>query len=326
MPSEPSFDLGSTLRNPVYPGTFADPFVLRHEEVYYAFGTAPAIEGRPFPTLRSDDFAKWTAGQGALIPPAGFEGGDFWAPEVAFRNGTFFMVYSVGGEGHVGHQLRVATSERPEGPYRDSGKPLLDPSTAPFAIDAHPYQDAEGRWHLFYARDLLDSERPGTSLVVAPWNDPFHLPTDYHVVARAAHDWQLYQRDRSMPQYGTELFQWHTLEGPFVVPHDGFLYLLYSGGNFGDDSYGVDYLVADEVYGEYRDTNDGRGARILRTVPGHVIGPGHNSVAKGPDGADWMVYHAWDLEMHGRHLCLDRLQWTDEGPRCTPTWTPQILA
>ncbi len=314
-----------SYQNPVFPGTFADPFVLRHAGAYHAFGTGPSSGGRVFPTLRSDDFARWEADGAALIPPEGLENGDYWAPEVAFRDETFFLYYSVGGLNHVGHQLRVATSDRPEGPYRDSGHPLLDPASAPFAIDAHPFQDAQGRWHLFYARDLLDSDRPGTSLVVAPLDDPFRLPTEFHVVARAAHDWQIYERDRPMPQYGDGPFQWHTLEGPFVVPHDGLLYLLYSGGNFGDDTYGVDYLVAPDVYGEYQDTNDGTAARVLRTVPERVIGPGHNSVVKGPDGEDYVVYHAWDLGMAGRRLHLDRLRWTPEGPRCTPTLTRQAL-
>ncbi len=316
----------TTYTNPVYAGTFADPFVLSHRGAYHAVGTGPAGDGRVFPTLRSEDFARWEAGPGALVPPAGLEGGDFWAPEIAFRDGTFYLYYSVGGLNHVGHQLRVATSDRPEGPYRDTGEPLLDPSTAPFAIDAHPFQDAKGDWHLYYARDLLDGERPGTSLVVAPLDDPLRIPTDYHLVARAAHDWQLYERNRAMPQYGETLFQWHTLEGPFVAPHEGRLFLFYSGGNFGNDSYGVDYLVADEVYGAYHDTSEGVGARVLRTVPGRVVGPGHNSVAKGPDGADFVVYHAWDLGMSGRHLCLDRLDWTPDGPRCAPTWTEQALS
>lgn len=325
IPPPPSAHVRTTFCNPVFPGTFADPFVLRHEGVYTAVGTGPRGDGRVFPTLRSEDFAAWAAGPGALTPPEGLENGDYWAPEIAYRDGTFFMVYSVGGLNHVGHTLRVATSDRPEGPYKDSGHPLLDPATAPFAIDAHPFQDAKGNWHLYYARDIVEGDRPGTSLVVAPWDDPFRLPSEFHVVARAAHEWQVYERDRAMPQYGETLFQWHTLEGPFAVPHEGRIYLLYSGGNFGDDTYGVDYLVADSVYGTYEDTNDGTAARVLRTVPGKVIGPGHNSVAKGPDGADYVVYHAWDLEMRGRHLCLDRLDWTPDGPRCTPTWTPQAL-
>ena len=310
----------TTHRNPVYPGTFADPFVLRHEGVYHAVGTGPAGPGRAFPSLRSDDLFRWEPGEGALVVPEELADGDFWAPEIARRDGAFFLYYSVGREDHVGHQLRVAVADRPDGPFRDSGQPLLDPARASFAIDPHPFRDADGRWHLYYARDLLDGDRPGTSLVVAPLDDPLRLPADYHLVARAAHDWQVYQRDRPMPHYGPDPFQWHTLEGPFVVPHDGRLFLLYSGGNFSDESYGVDYLVADTVYGAYADTNAGVGPRVLRTVPGRVIGPGHNSVAKGPDGEEWMVYHAWDPEGRGRRLCVDRLEWTEAGPRCRPTW------
>jgi arabinan endo-1,5-alpha-L-arabinosidase len=311
----------AAYQNPVYSGYFADPFVLSHEGRFYGVGTGPTESG-VLPTLQSDDFANWKPGPGALIPPAGYENGDFWAPEIAFREGRFYLYYSV-GLGHTGHHLRVAVSDRPEGPYRDSGHPLLDPTSTPFAIDAHPFQDADGRWHLFYARDIVEGNRPGTSLVVAPLDDPLHIGTDFHIVARANYDWQLYEKDRAMPQYGTDRYHWHTLEGPFAVPHDGKLYLLYSGGNFQNDTYGVDFLTADSVYGKYEDTNDGNAARVLRTVPNHVIGPGHNSVATGPNGIEYVVYHAWDTNLTARRLCVDPLTWTENGPLCTPTWTPQ---
>ncbi|RYG19514.1 glycoside hydrolase, partial [bacterium] len=68
---------------------------------------------------------------------------------------------------------------------------------------------------------------------------------------------------------------------------------------------------------------DGTAARVLRTVPGRVIGPGHNSVVRGPGAVDYVVYHAWDTALSARRLCIDRLDWTPEGPRCTPTWEPQ---
>jgi GH43 family beta-xylosidase len=46
--------MNKTYRNPVYPDIFADPFVLRHEGVYYAYGTAPGgADGRQVPVLRS---------------------------------------------------------------------------------------------------------------------------------------------------------------------------------------------------------------------------------------------------------------------------------
>ena len=44
------------------------------------------------------------------------------------------------------------------------------PPECPFAIDPHPFQDADGRWYLFYATDFLDTEggaRAGTALPFA---------------------------------------------------------------------------------------------------------------------------------------------------------------
>jgi len=64
--------------------------------------------------------------------------------------------------------------------------------------------------------------------------------------------------------------------------------------------------------------------RVLHGIPGHVRGPGHHSIVFGPDGkAQYMVYHAWDPQMKERQMCLDKLQWTPDGPHCDPTDTPQ---
>ena len=302
----------SCRTNPVYGKYFADPFVFRHEGVYYAIGTGPSNcrDGRIFPMLRSEDFAVWSPIGGAMVPVEG-NGSDFWAPEIAYRDGRFVLVYSV-GHGDQGHHLRVAFADRPEGPYRDIGSPLLGPAGAPFAIDGHPFQDADGRWYLFYARDFTDTDRPGTALVVAPWDDETRLGDDFHVVARAHHEWQRYQARR--PMYGG-IYDWHTLEGPCVLRHDGRYYCLYSGGNWQNATYGVDYVVANSPLGPYTDDNPSELPRVLRSVPGHLVGPGHNSVVMGPDDVtQYIAYHAW--KEGERRFCLDPLVWTPAGPRC----------
>jgi len=52
-----------------------------------------------------------------------------------------------------------------------------------------------------------------------------------------------------------------------------------------------------------------------------VIGPGHNSVVVGPDNVtQYIVYHAWDKAHTARRMCVDKLVWTADGPRCSPTW------
>jgi GH43 family beta-xylosidase len=303
------------IRNPVYAGYLADPFVFRHDGDYYAIGTGPASDGLEFPMLRSSDFTHWEPIGFALERPQ-VDGDCFWAPEIAFHEGRFFLYYSV-GKADKGHHLRAAISQNPYGPYRDSGRPLLDPESTPFAIDASPFRDVDGRWYLFYSRDFLEcgnDGRSGTALVVAPMTDMLHLSTKYAVVMRAQHDWQRFQANRII--YGGT-YDWHTLEGPFTIRHAGRYYCFYSGGNWQNDTYGVDWVEANHPMGPYKDTNRGNGPRLLTSVPGHVIGPGHNSIVSGPTGdSSYIAYHAWDKGMTARRLYLDLLEWTEEGPFC----------
>ena len=341
--SHPAFTT-RTYTNPVYPGYFADPFVWRYGGEYYAVGTGPLeaagqveeaerastgllAQFRIFPLLRSDDFVTWHSVGGALLPPDPTLGDTFWAPEVAYHDGTFYLYYSV-GHGDKRHQLRVATAHHPMGPYHDTGKTLVDPDVCSFAIDPHPFQDDDGRWYLFYARDFLDTDggaRAGTALVVDRMEDMTTLANESATVVRAHWDWQRFQADR--PMYDS-IWDWHTLEGPCVRKHEGRYYCFYSGGRWETDNYGVDYVTSDNVMGPYEESGSASGARVLHTAPGHRLGPGHNSLVIGPDDAtEFFVYHSWDPGWSARRMCLDPLVWTPDGPRCAgPTWTEQQIA
>jgi beta-xylosidase len=320
--------------NPVYPEYFADPFVWQHQGIYYAIGTGPAEaageveeihQRQVFPLLRSHNLVNWEFAGNALIRPDAALGDNFWAPEIAFCDGVFYLYYSV-GHGDKNHQLRVATSADLLGPYEDSGEALINPQTCSFAIDPSPFRDDDGQWYLFYAQDFLNTEnqiRAGTALVVDRLLNMTQLAGEAQVVLRARHDWQRFLADRSM--YGG-VYDWHTLEGPCVRKHDNHYYCFYSGGRWETDSYGVDYGVADQVMGPYSDVGNELGPRVLRSHPDQVLGPGHNSIALAPDGQEYVVYHAWDRSMEARRMCIDRLIWTVEGPRCQgPTWETQII-
>lgn len=312
--------------NPVYGAYFADPFVWKCENMYYAIGTGAAeaagqTVGKVFPLLQSADFVQWHFASSAMVRPDAALGTHFWAPEVAYRDGAFYLYYSV-GHGDKNHQLRVARSDSVQGPYRDCGRPLLDPAVCPFAIDPHPFQDDDGQWYLFYARDFLDASseaRAGTGLMVARMVSPTALVNEGQIVLRARSEWQRFQSNR--PMYGRS-WDWHTLEGPCVRKHEGRYYCFYSGGCWESENYGVDYGVAEHVTGPYSDAGNEAGPRVLRTVPNHVLGPGHNSVIVGPDQqTEHLAYHAWDPGRQCRHMFIDRLVWTPEGPRCEgPTW------
>jgi beta-xylosidase len=306
--------------NPVYGSYFADPFVWKFQEIYYAIGTGELEAqgqtiGKVFPVLQSNDFFQWSFASSAMVRPDSRLGDNFWAPAVVRASDKFYLYYSV-GHGDKNHQLRVATSETPQGPYKDVGISLLDPKACSFAIDPHPFRDDDGRWFLFYARDFLDasnSVRPGTALVVARMKSMTELEDEGRPVLRARSNWQRFKANRLM--YGRN-WDWHTLEGPCVCKHNGRYYCFYSGGCWQNDSYGVDYGVAEHVMGPYSDWGNENGPRVLKTVPNHVIGPGHNSIIRGPDGeTDYIVYHAWDKQLKLRRMFVDELSWTPDGPK-----------
>lgn len=301
---------GETYTNPVYDGYFGDPFILKHDGEYFAYGTVPR-EDLSIPVLHSRDLVNWKPlGDALTLHGAAFEA--LWAPEVAYDGGAFYMYYSAGGAEGENHRIRVATAPRPHGPFEDTGI-VLAPDD-PFTIDAHPFRDRDGQWYLYYCRDFLDEEggRVGTGIVVDRLIDMTRLAGDRRTVVRPHADWQLYEREREW--YG-RVWDWYTVEGPFVREHAGRYYCFYSGGAWREPNYGVSYVVAEDPTGPFVPEPETDGPEILRSRPGCVIGPGHASIARAPDDVhDYIVYHAWDPGHTKRLMRIDRLNWTAAGP------------
>jgi arabinan endo-1,5-alpha-L-arabinosidase len=304
--------------NPVHDRYFADPFVLRVGDGYVAWGTGPTGDDRAFPVLTSPDLVTWTAVGGAMERLPDEFGDEYWAPEVIEQDGRWWLYYSV-GHGDVGHRLRVAVAQVPTGPYVDQGIDLTPHER--FAIDPHPFRDDDGTVYLYFAHDVLEGQRVGTMLAVDVLEAPTRLRGEPVAVLSPSQDWQVFLRGREM--YG-QVYDWHTLEGPYVRKHEGRYYCFFSGGNWQTDTYRVGFAVADHPLGPW--TEPAGVPPVLETVVGHVIGPGHNSVTTTPQGLDVIVYHAWDPALTARRLCVDPLLWRDTGPVADgPSFEPRQL-
>jgi GH43 family beta-xylosidase len=294
----------------LYAGYFADPFVLKTDEGYVAYGTCPEgsdeYDDLEFVVLTSSDLLTWRSHGGALKRVDSALGTDYWAPEVAHADGRWWMFYSVGHD-IAGHHIRVAVADRPLGPFSDLGFDLTPDEL--FAIDPHPFQDADGRWYVFFARDVLDADRPGTHLAVAPLEGMTRLGPIVEVLQPFA-DWQIYERSREM--HGA-VYDWHTLEGPSVVRRRGRYWMTYSGGAWTGEGYAVSWAVAESPVGPWRPA-PASAPPLLRTSGG-LLGPGHNSLTVDPYGNDVIIFHSWDAartrrEMYGRRMFFD-----EDGPR-----------
>jgi GH43 family beta-xylosidase len=319
MPDETGPESRQRFQNPVYPRSFPDPYILKFRGEYFAYCTGHWSDGQVFGVLRSRNLVDWTEVGGAMRP-LDSDAPFYWAPEVTYDNGKFYLYYSVGNETLM--ELRVAVSDRPAGGFVDSGVRLTKED---FAIDAHVFTDDDGQRYLFYATDFLEHVYIGTGTVVDRMTDWYELAGDPQPVTRAKYDWQVYDPNR-IEKGGV---RWHTVEGPFVLKRKGLYYEMFSGGNWQNKTYGVSFAVSREIEndGEWEQHSDGSEVLpILRTLPGKVVGPGLNSVVLGPNNRElYCVYHSWTD--HGRVLAIDRMDFADGrifiiGPTIEPQPAP----
>lgn len=307
--------------NPVSKHPFADPFVLKYCGEYWAYSTGFWSDGHCFGILHSRDLVDWEEIGSAMAPlPGGHT--CYWAPEVSYDNGRFLMYYSVGNEERM--QIRVAVADGPAGPFVDRGCQL---TTEEFAIDPHVFVDEDGAKYLFYATDFLSHTHIGTGIVMDRMIDWFSLAGKPRPITRARYAWQVYDPQRTSKGGA----RWHTVEGPSVLKRKGRYYQMFSGGNWQNISYGVSYAFSDDLAAteEWQQVSDGsKVLPILRTLPGKVVGPGHNSVVRGPDNQQWFcVYHRWADDGSARLMCIDPLDWAGQemivlGPSFAPQPAP----
>jgi GH43 family beta-xylosidase len=305
------------FKNPVYPHSFPDPFVLKFRDEYFAYCTGAAADGNIFSILHSRDLVNWSE-VGSAMSPLDTRPPYYWAPEVSYDNGKFYLYYSAGNE--ILMEIRVAVSDRPEGPFVDAGVRLTNEE---FAIDAHVFVDDDGKRYFFYATDFLEYAQIGTGTVVDRMLDWKTLEGHPRPVTRAKYDWQVY--DPARKEKGG--VRWYTVEGPTVLKRKGKYFEMFSGGNWKNKTYGVSFAVSNDIWSdqEWKQYADGEKVfPVLRTIPDKVVGPGHNSVVLGPNNRElYCIYHRWTDA--GRVLAIDRMGFA--GDRifvAGPTTEPQI--
>ena len=308
-----------------------DPFVLAPPATagtafrYYVYTTGEEpTDDLAFPVYAANDLGRWQRlGMALQVERRSAH----WAPCVRYVAGLarpYVMLYSravgLGEEGHVGHVIRRAESDRPEGPFRDSGHALTP--NLDFAIDPDVYRRPDGSLTLAFAMDFVEEEPYGTGIVEAGiTEDLTALMSAPRLLARPSHDWHLFEPARVMPwktipgvDWATETVRWHTVEAPVggLVSPAGHPVYLYSGGRF-FGYYAVGAVIEDSA-GRPRDVSEGASTLVIGPQPERgFFAPGHCSWLR-VDGEDLLMLHArFGSPQAKRQMCLARLRWTDDG-------------
>ena len=196
----------STFSNPVVPGDFPDPSVIRVGTDYWA--TATTSQWAPiFPLLHSTDLVNWrTAGAVFQAPPA-WSAGSYWAPEIA-QDGGRFCVYYTARKKDGPLCVAVADADRPDGPYTDRG-PLVCQELG--SIDAAPIRDEK-------AAAISCGKRTGTAANNRHRSGRSRFRT---TALRLVGDKQAILKNEAP-------WEAHLVEGPDILRRGEWFYMFYS--------------------------------------------------------------------------------------------------
>lgn len=283
-------------------GNPADPHVMLVDGTYYLYATT---HGRGYDAWTSTDLVHWKNRGSVYRAPHG----GAWAPDV-FHNkrgdGRFYLYYTNDDPnappGPLDKQIGVAMSDSPLGPFED--KKVL----AAGSIDAHLFQDDDGRYYLYYVEIV-----GGFKIFAQPMADPLTPEGERILVLRPTEPW--------------EMVSGHVTEGPFMLKRDGIYYLTYSGTGADSPNYAIGYATSKSPLGPFekhagnpiarrkKASTNVRGRKTRAQQGEGIYGPGHHCVVDGPDGRMWMVYHQKydDGTNYRRFLALDPMWFDDDG-------------
>ncbi len=198
-----------------------DPFVLKTEtDGYYMYCTS-APNG--FYCWKSEDLVNWSGKEMCYVrQPDSWCVDCFWAPEVVFYEGKYYMFYTAKNQ-QDSLRIGLAVSEKPGGPFLDvKNEPLFDFGYA--AIDANVLIDADGKKYLYYSRDCSENVVDGLKK-----SEIYGVPLSDDLLSVQGEAVKLLTPQQKWEKESGDT-QWN--EGPEMITHEGKYYLTYSANFF----------------------------------------------------------------------------------------------
>ncbi len=317
--------LGAQVPVPARDVPIHDPVMFRQDGTYYLFATGPGIA-----VWSSPDRANWTREKPVFAAPPAWTveavptfKGVFWAPDISFFAGQYYLFYAVSAFGKNTSCIGVATNA------------TLDPRAANFRwVDrGKVIQSVPGatNWNAIDPNLIADEEGNAYMTFGSFWDGIkiVRLTADRLRVAGSIADLPTIASRKSDPSAPNPAAPagnpidagGNAIEAPFIFRHGGYYYLFAS----------IDYCCrgpksnykmiigrARAIPGPYVDEAGAPLARgggtILLAGDSKWYGVGHNGVNTF-DGVDYIVFHGYDAsDPHGRaKLRIERLRWTADG-------------
>jgi len=289
-------------KNPILEGFYADPDVLYSNKTkkYYIYPTSDGFDGWGgyyFKTFSSSNLKEWDD-EGVILDlkkdvPWGTH--HAWAPtiiEKKVKGGYKYYFYFTAAQ-----KIGVAVSDLPTGPFKDSGKPLIDfkPNGVKGGQEIDPaiFTDPKsGKNYLYWGNGHL---------AVAELNKD--------MISIKENSIKLITPDRTFR------------EGTYVFLRNGIYYFLWSENDTRSENYRVRYGTSTSPLGPIQVPDDN--LILQKDTSLGIYGTGHNSILQVPGKDEWyIIYHRFnyprgitmgDAAGYNREVCMDELHFDQDG-------------
>lgn len=279
------------IQEQVIPGELPDPTLIEVDGVYYASGSSNAW-GPYYPIYQSTDLKNWTFVDYVFREKPDWTINSFWAPELFYKDGTFYCYYTARRKDGVSCIGVASTKDLKQG-FKDHGV-LIEWGNE--AIDAFVNQQGEDLYITWKAYGLTEG-KPIKLLGSKLSKDGLSLEGEsFEVLTAEADTWER-----------------GGLEGQTILERDGYLYMLYSGNACcgANCDYQVGVARAKTMEGPWEKFE---GNPILKGNEDWKC-PGHGTAIQ--TGEDWFyLYHAYPAQGFpnlGRSAMLSQIQWDENS-------------
>lgn len=294
-------------KNPVISGYYADPEILYSNKTnkYYLYPTSDGFEGWGgyyFKTFSSDNLKDWKD-EGVILDlkkDVSWADGNAWAPCIIEKktgnNDYKYYYYFSGGKQGERKKIGVAVADNPTGPFKDSGKPLIDFKPEGVnngqEIDVDVFTDPQtGKNYIYWGNGYMAGAELNKDMVSVKKNTVKVMTPD-------------------------KTFR----EAAYVFYRKGLYYFLWSEDDTGSPNYKVRYATSKSPLGPLDIPSDN--IVIMKDESRGIYGTGHNSVLQVPDTDEWyIVYHRISRPDGikkaypgiSREVCIDKMEFNEDG-------------
>lgn len=275
-------DLGNGYYlNPIMPGDHPDPSIIKDGDDYYmTFSSFEAYPGLQI--YHSRDLVNWQPVGPALETYIG----SVWAPELTMHNDRYYIYIPARTQDY--RSIYVIYADDIRGPWSepiDLENPRIDPGHA---------VGEDGTRYLFLSAGYM-------------------VPLSDDGLRIAGEEKHVYSGWQYPEDWDVECF---CQEGPTILKKGGYYHKITAVGGTSGPPTGHMVITArsKSVYGPWKNSPYNPVVRT-ETVEEPWWSKGHATMVEGPDGAWYMVYHAYENGYYtlGRQTLLEPMQWTDDG-------------